>query len=114
VARSDLLLNLIRAANHADVALIRRTVEALIADERAKQHNVFADRLAAALKQTKGTPVLIVTEKEGLAQKGATINFYIEENNVKFEINLDAVKAADLQISSKVLRVGKIIQSPKK
>lgn len=55
MARSDLLLTLIRAANHADAALIRRTVEALIADERAKQHNVFADRLLAVLNEN-GSP----------------------------------------------------------
>jgi len=73
-----------------------------------------AERLEAALKQIKNAPVLIVTESDGLAQKGATINFYIEENKVKFEVNLDAVKRADLQISSKVLRLGKIIQSTKK
>lgn len=56
MARSDLLLNLVRAANHADAALLRRTVEALIADERAKQHNVFAERLAATLNENGGTP----------------------------------------------------------
>jgi YfiR/HmsC-like len=73
-----------------------------------------AERLEAALKKIKDAPVLVVTETEGLAQKGATINFYIEENNVKFEVNLDAVKRADLQISSKVLRLAKVIQSTKK
>jgi hypothetical protein len=86
-----------------------------IAAEAAADHKESAaERLEAALQKTKGTPVLIVAENEGLAQKGATINFYIEDNNVKFEINLDAVKRADLQISSKVLRVGKIIQDAKK
>jgi hypothetical protein len=73
-----------------------------------------ADRLAAALKQTKRKPVMIVTESEGLAQKGATVNFFIEENVVKFEINQDAVKEAGLQISPRVLQLGKIIPSPKK
>lgn len=49
MARSDLLLTLVRAAHHGDTMLVRRSVEALIADERAKQHNVFADRLVAEL-----------------------------------------------------------------
>jgi hypothetical protein len=73
-----------------------------------------ADRLAAAVKKAKGTPTMIVSESEGLAEKGATINFYVEENVVKFEINLDTAKAAGLEISSKVLRLAKVIQGSKK
>jgi hypothetical protein len=72
------------------------------------------ERLAAALKKTKGQPVLVVTESAGLAQKGATVNFYIEDNLVKFEINLDAAKGANVQIHPKVLGLGKIIRSPEK
>jgi hypothetical protein len=41
------------------------------------------------------------------------IRFYKEENKIRFEINLEAVQASDLQISSKVLRVAKIFQPDK-
>lgn len=49
VARSDLLLSLVRASSSGDRRLIRSTVEAIIADERSKQHNVLADRLTKAM-----------------------------------------------------------------
>ena len=50
MARADLLVRLVRSAARGDQALLRKTVEALIAEERAKQHHVLAERLADSLK----------------------------------------------------------------
>lgn len=50
VARADLILGLVRSAGEHDDAAFRRTVEALIAEERGKQHHVLADRLEAAVR----------------------------------------------------------------
>jgi len=60
MARSDLLLNLVRAGSTGDERLLRRTLEALVAEERAKQHNVLADRLEEYLNH------------EALHEKGPT------------------------------------------
>lgn len=49
MSRSDLLVSLVKASTTGDRQTIRQVAEALIADERAKQHNVLADRLAKAL-----------------------------------------------------------------
>lgn len=49
MARSDLLLSLVRAGSIGDQVGFRRTVEALIAEERERQHHVVADRLAEYL-----------------------------------------------------------------
>lgn len=49
MARADLLINLVRANSHGDAILFRRTLEALIAEERSKQHHVLADRLSEFL-----------------------------------------------------------------
>jgi AAA+ superfamily predicted ATPase len=49
MARSDLLLNLVRAGSQGDQVGFRRTVEAMIAEERERQHHVVADRLAEHL-----------------------------------------------------------------
>ena len=54
MARADLLLNLVRAGAKGDHLLFRKSLEALVAEERAKQHHVLADRLAAHL--TAGGP----------------------------------------------------------
>lgn len=45
MARSDLLLNLVRAGTTGDQQLFRKTVEAIAAEEREKQHHILADRL---------------------------------------------------------------------
>ncbi len=55
MARSDLLVSLVQAGASGDSKRLANTVEAIIAEERAKQHNVLADRLARAwLSNGKG------------------------------------------------------------
>jgi ATPase family protein associated with various cellular activities (AAA) len=49
LARSDLLVSLAKAGSRSDPAGFRRALEAIVAEERAKQHHVLADRLAEYL-----------------------------------------------------------------
>lgn len=48
MARSDLLINLVRTGSSGDTGGFKRTVDAIVAEERAKQHNVVADQLEKA------------------------------------------------------------------
>ena len=48
--RSDLLVSLVRAGAAGDNIELTSTVEAIIAEERAKQHSILAGRLARALR----------------------------------------------------------------
>lgn len=50
VARADLIVGLVQAAREQDELGVRRTVEALVAEQRGKRHNALADRLEAALR----------------------------------------------------------------
>jgi SpoVK/Ycf46/Vps4 family AAA+-type ATPase len=50
MARADLLVNLVRAGSRGDPTLFRSTVEALVAEERAKQHHVLAEKLEECLR----------------------------------------------------------------
>ena len=50
MARSDLLISLVRAGAAGDRRELARTVETLVAEERARQHNILADRLTRALR----------------------------------------------------------------
>ena len=50
MARSDLLVSLVKAGSSGDAARARSVTEAIIAEERAKRHNVLADRLTDALQ----------------------------------------------------------------
>ncbi|HOY88991.1 MAG TPA: ATP-binding protein [Bacillota bacterium] len=49
MARADLLIDIVKAGAEGDQELFRKALEAMITEERAKQHNIFADRLAAHL-----------------------------------------------------------------
>jgi Cdc6-like AAA superfamily ATPase len=53
MARSDLLVNLVRASVNGDTGTVRRTVDAIVAEERAKQHNVLADQIERAVQTSK-------------------------------------------------------------
>ena len=55
MARSDLLISLVRAGTRGDQALFRKVVESVIAEERAKHHDVLANRLTDEL-QRNGSP----------------------------------------------------------
>ncbi len=54
MARSDLILKLIKASWQGDDLQVRKAVEALAADERAKNHTILADRLLAQLQVDYG------------------------------------------------------------
>jgi AAA+ superfamily predicted ATPase len=49
MARSDLLVKLVEASASGDRALARKTTEAIIAEEKSKQHHALADRLTRAI-----------------------------------------------------------------
>jgi SpoVK/Ycf46/Vps4 family AAA+-type ATPase len=50
MARSDLLLNLVKSGVRGDTELFRRTVEAIVAEETSKQHHVLANELIRELR----------------------------------------------------------------
>jgi SpoVK/Ycf46/Vps4 family AAA+-type ATPase len=54
MARSDLLINLVKSSASGDRHAVQKAVEAIVAEERAKQHNVVADRLEHALRSVNG------------------------------------------------------------
>jgi SpoVK/Ycf46/Vps4 family AAA+-type ATPase len=58
MARSDLLVSLVRSGVAGDQGGFRRTVEALIAEERSKKHVVLAGELADAITHSLPSTVL--------------------------------------------------------
>jgi SpoVK/Ycf46/Vps4 family AAA+-type ATPase len=67
MARSDLLVNLVRAGAAGDREALRSTAEALVADERAKKHYIVADRLQRALSAVPVTPPALTTTSQQLS-----------------------------------------------
>ncbi len=50
MARADLLINLVKASVRRDQQTVKRTVEAMVAEERSKQHTLPAERLGQGFK----------------------------------------------------------------
>ena len=61
------------------------------------------------INTVKSLPILTIGETPGFARRGCIINLIVEDNKVRFEVNLDAAKLADLNISSRLLALAKII-----
>jgi hypothetical protein len=68
--------------------------------------------LAEAIHVVKGMPILTIGEIPGFAKHGGIINLVLEDNKVHFEVNVEAAKEADLNISSRLLALARIVQEP--
>jgi hypothetical protein len=72
---------------------------------------VPAEQQQAAIDAMKDKPVLVVGETEGFANRGGAVNFFVEQNKIRFEINTDIAKQQQLKVSAKLLALAKIISS---
>jgi YfiR/HmsC-like len=57
----------------------------------------------------KGLPILTVGETPGFAERGGMIRLMLEDNRVRFEVNVDAAHYGNLNISSRLLTLARII-----
>lgn len=71
------------------------------------------DHLPALMNQLKGSPVLTVSDMERFGEQGGIVNLVLENKAVKIEINSAAADRAGLQISAKLLRLARLVKSPK-
>ena len=73
-------------------------------------------RLAAAVEKTKDSPVLICSDTEGFAKKGAMLNFVLGRDaagvvKVMFEFNPDAAKRAGFtRIDAGIYRLATVVR----
>ena len=72
------------------------------------------ERVAEILSAVKNRPVLTVSDGDGFASQGGIIQFFTDKNRIRIRINLDAAQAANLTISSKLLRVAEVVRTPKR
>jgi hypothetical protein len=67
------------------------------------------DRVPGILAALGTARVVTVSEIDGFASRGGTLNFYVESGKVRFEINADAAGQKGLVISSQLLKRAKIV-----
>jgi hypothetical protein len=68
-----------------------------------------SERLSGILTAAQGLNILTVGDTAGYAEQGVIINFYTEQNKVRFEINKDAAARSGLKISSKLFSLARIV-----
>jgi len=72
-----------------------------------RSHDQQIQRL---ISQTRGTPTLIITENNAGLDYGGVIGFIIEDERVRFDINLTAAQQRDLYISAQLLKVARVVR----
>jgi hypothetical protein len=68
-------------------------------------------QLDGILEALKGRSILTVTDADGPAVRGVMIGLVRQDNRVRLRIDLQATKASNLTISSKLLRPAEIVGS---
>lgn len=66
--------------------------------------------LKEAMEKTKNSATLVIAEREGLAKKGAAINFVkLEDDTLKFELNKKAIDSHKLKVSTMLISLGLLV-----
>jgi hypothetical protein len=68
------------------------------------------EHLDSVVEAVKWLPVLTIGDTPGFARRGGIMNFTLEDNKIRFEVNVEAAKHADLTISSRLLTLARIVQ----
>lgn len=102
MARSDLLLRLAESAVRGDQPQVRKTIEALVAEEHAKQHTALATRLEETLRPTNGaTPMSSAPS----ARAGALFHEVIPRRSLDQLSLVDATRRVCLELIEEHQRV---------
>lgn len=82
------------AAARCQVAILGRAVD---------------DDLEDAAERLGASRVLTVSGHPGAARRGVHVNFVLRGDRVRFEVNLGAARRAGFEISSKLLRLARVV-----
>jgi hypothetical protein len=68
-----------------------------------------AERMRGALASLGSQPVVTVGESARFGEQGGVISLVVEENVVRFDVNLAAARQAGVQLSSKLLGLARAV-----
>jgi len=69
-----------------------------------------SDRLEGILEGLRTLNVLTVSDIEKFAASGGTLGFVMDEKKVRFEANPEAAQRAGLKLSSKLLKLARVVK----
>ena len=98
MARADLILNLVKSGAQGNHTQFQKTVEALAADERRKNHNVFADRLLAQIQQNANGRFDAVSSPTTRSSAGPLVVEVVPRRRLKDLILPEEVTEATLEL----------------
>lgn len=61
------------------------------------------------LKTTQGLPILTISDHEDFTNSGGHVNFFNENNKLRFEINWKSTTQSNLKVSSRLLRLARLV-----
>jgi len=110
----------------------RSVIDVTVAGEKVKEHPIIvrrysnikdlstchilfiseteAQKFLRSPAATKNKYMLTVSDAAGFANSGGMIRFVMQENKIKLQINPTVAKTAELNISSKLLRLADIVE----
>jgi hypothetical protein len=68
------------------------------------------DQMTAILTSLGTAPVLTVSDMPAFVRRGGMVQFILEDNHVRFEINVAAAQRAGLTLSSELLKLARVIR----
>ena len=82
--------------------------------DAVKSHILFLSsseesQLPQILKGLERATVLTVSDMEQFAERGGMVAFTVEDQKVRFNVNVDAVERAGLKMGSQLLKLAKIV-----
>lgn len=112
VGASPLYKDLILLGTHKTVGTQKIKVSKVATLDEVKDCHLLylttsnSNMLDAALAKFSSKPILIVTDKPGLIDKGASINYVEIGGKLKFEISKKNIEAHNLKVSSVLIGYG--------
>jgi hypothetical protein len=67
------------------------------------------DRLSAVLEMVEKRPILTVSDIWRFAERGGMVGLYVRDGRVQFDANLGMMRTCDVTISSRVLRLARVV-----
>jgi len=108
----DALSNIVQGKSSSGRPIVSRAVQSP-ADARSCQVLFISQSdpeiLKQAVERLRDLPVLTVGESDDFLRLGGMINFVLEQDRVRFEINLEAAERHHLKLSSKLLAVARVV-----
>lgn len=68
-----------------------------------------SDRLSEILLALQGKPIVVIGDTPEFAIRGVMVNLFMQQKQVRFQINRKAIRASGLEFSAQVLKLAKIV-----